>query len=197
LAEGLYSIDLFFFYAVNHFLQNSLFDVVMPWLTEINQHWSGRVVVLSSWLFLLIKAGKGGRIAALLLIPGFIFSDQLNSSFLKFLFERTRPCHVLSDVHLLVSCGSGFSFPSSHAVNNFAAAVILSSFLPSWKWGFFMFAFFMAFSRVYVGVHYPSDIAGGAIIGAGCGWIVVFAYRKAEAFWLDHRRKKDGVETNA
>jgi undecaprenyl-diphosphatase len=89
----------------------------------------------------------------------------------------------LQNVHLLVSCGSGFSFPSSHAVNNFAAALILAFFFPQNKWWFFGFAALVAFSRVYVGVHYLFDVIGGAVIGLFCAGSVLLAFIVGEKLW--------------
>lgn len=187
MVDFLYSLDQAIFYFVNHTLGTPLLDVTMPWLTDINQHWVGRGLLIGLWLLLLVRAGKEGRIAALLLIPTIVFSDQLSSSVLKFMFDRPRPCHTLVDVRLLVPCGSGYSFPSSHAVNGFAAATVLSHYFGRWWWGFFGFAFLLALSRVYVGVHYPSDVIGGATIGLLCGWGVVRAYEYAVRLWQRYR----------
>jgi undecaprenyl-diphosphatase len=180
-------IDLELFYVGNHTLQNGLFDLLMPFLTDLNKKPLALVVVGLVWILMLLKGGKAGRLAALLLVPTIVLSDQLNSSFLKHLIERPRPCHVLPDVRLLVSCGSGYSFPSSHAVNNFAGALILSFYLPRWGWTFFLFAATVAFSRIYVGVHYPSDILAGAVVGLAVGGCVLLAYVFVERHLLNRR----------
>jgi len=185
--EFLYSIDVGIFRFLNGTVQNPLLDLLMPFLTDLNRNPIVLLLVVVLWVLLLLKGGRNGRIAALLLVPTIFFSDQLNSSLVKHLFARPRPCHMLSGVHLLVSCGSGWSFPSSHAVNNFAAAVVLSAYLPKWSWGFYTFAVLIAFSRIYVGVHYPSDVLGGALLGFGCGWLMVFLYRYAERWWSKSR----------
>ncbi|MGH2567237.1 MAG: phosphatase PAP2 family protein, partial [Bacteroidota bacterium] len=77
-------------------------------------------------------------------------------------------------------------------VNNFAGAIVLSHFLKKWRWGFSLFAFTVSFSRVYVGVHYPSDIFSGAVIGSGCGALIVYLFTQAEEWWNTRKaRNKD------
>jgi undecaprenyl-diphosphatase len=181
--DALINLDKELFLFLNQGTRNWLFDVVLPFLTDINRKPIGIVILAILWLLLLTKGGRPGRIAALLLIPTVALSDQLNSSFLKFLVDRPRPCLELANVHLLVGCGSGYSFPSSHAVNNFAAAMVLSYFLPRWTWAFFSYASLICFSRIYVGVHYPSDVIAGAMIGLAVGFVVIVAFRQTEEWW--------------
>ncbi len=183
MADVLYSIDVALFTFVNHTLHNGLFDALMPALTDWNQSWPTRILAVVLWILMLVKGGRPGRVAALLLIPTIAATDQLSSSVLKPLVDRLRPCHVLTDVHLLVGCGGGKSFPSSHAVNTFAAAVLLSHFYVRWRWAFFTFAGLVAFSRVYVGVHYPSDVIGGALIGASVAIVIVSGWDELDRRW--------------
>lgn len=187
MLDALTSLDTELFLFLNQGVRNWLFDQALPFLTDINRNPIGIVILAILWLLLLTKGGRPGRIAALLLIPTIALSDQLNSSFLKFIIDRPRPCHELANVHLLVGCGSGYSFPSSHAVNNFAAALVLSYFLPRWTWAFFSYASVIAFSRIYVGVHYPSDVLAGAFVGLIIGSVVIVAFRQSEEWW---RRRK-------
>jgi undecaprenyl-diphosphatase len=148
----------------------------------------GFAIALVFWM--LIRGKPNVRLAAILLILTIVVSDQLNSFVLKFLFARLRPCHVLPDVHLLVGCGSGYSFPSSHAVNNFAGALVLAFCIPRWRWAFFGFAALIAFSRVYVGVHYPFDVIGGALVGVCCAGAVIVLYLIFEKIVSLMRQKK-------
>jgi undecaprenyl-diphosphatase len=189
VLEALVSFDREVFRFLNQGSQNWVFDATLLYLTDITRKPIGIVILALLWLLLLIKGGRPGRIAALLLIPTIALSDQLNSSFLKFIIDRPRPCHELANVHLLVGCGSGYSFPSSHAVNNFAAAFVLSYFLPRWTWAFFCYAGVIAFSRIYVGVHYPSDVVGGAIIGLLIGLFVIVVFRRGEEWWRRRNQK--------
>jgi len=182
LGETLFNIDLSVFYFINHSIQNIVFDVLMPFITDLNKKPVILVVVVIAWLWMIVRGGSTGRMAGIVLVLTIAFSDQLNSSWIKHIFDRDRPCHVLTDVHLLVSCGSGYSFPSSHAVNNFAGAIVLSYYYRPWTWAFMSFASVVSLSRVYVGVHYPSDVVAGAIVGILCGAFVL-----AVVHWLENQ----------
>ena len=162
----------------------------MPFITDLNKQRVVLVFVAALLLWMLIRGKRHVRIAAILLIFTIVISDQLNSSVIKYWLERPRPCHALQNVHLLVSCGSGFSFPSSHAVNNFAGALILAFFFPRNKWWFFGIAAIVAFSRVYVGVHYPFDVIGGAVIGLFCAGCVLLAFILIEKLWYQVQRSR-------
>jgi len=175
--------DIKLFHFINTALSNPAFDMIMPFLTDLNKQRIVLVIAATLLLWMIIRGNRPVRMAAILLIVTIIISDQLNSSVIKYWLLRQRPCRMLENVRLLVSCGSGYSFPSSHAVNNFAAALILSFFLPRAKWWFFGFAAIVAFSRVYVGVHYPSDVIGGGIIGLMCGGAVLFVFIVIEKIW--------------
>jgi undecaprenyl-diphosphatase len=190
VADFLNSIDVALFHFFNGSVCNSVFDFLMPIITDLNKQRIVLVFVALVLLWMLIRGRRHVRIAAILLIITIVISDQLNSSVIKYWLVRPRPCHALQNVNLLVSCGSGFSFPSSHAVNNFAGALILAFFFPRAKWWFFGFAAIVAFSRVYVGVHYPSDVIGGAVIGLFCAGSVLLVFIALEKLWYSFRQRK-------
>ena len=170
-----------------------MFDILMPFLTDLNKQRIVLALFAALLLWMLIRGKRNVRLAAIILIITIVFSDQLSSSVIKYWFERTRPCRVLHNVRLLVGCGSGYSFPSSHAVNNFAAAIVLAFFIPGAKRWFFGFAAIVAFSRIYVGVHFPFDVIGGCVIGLFCGGLVIFIYLVVESLWyriINHKKKK-------
>lgn len=175
MVDLLYSLDKSVFYFFNHSLHNSVLDVAMVFLTRTDTlHF--RIFYGVVWLALMVKGGRRGRTVALLLIPVIAASDQLSSSVIKHLVSRMRPCFTLPDVSLLVPCGSGLSFPSSHAVNNFAAATLFSFYYRRWTWAFITYASLVALSRPYVGVHYPSDAIGGAAIGTFICLVILFLW---------------------
>jgi len=100
---------------------------------------------------------------------------------LKAIVDRPRPFVRYPDTNVLVSRPHDASFPSGHAATSFAAAAILSFAFPKAAPAFLVVAAAVAFSRVYVGVHYPLDVIGGAALGA----LVA-----AGLWWLIHDRRR-------
>jgi undecaprenyl-diphosphatase len=188
MIDFLYSLDLAALHFINGTLATRVGDILWPLITDYDRHLPVRIVLIAVWLWLVVRGGVRGRTAALLVIPIIFFSDKLSSSVIKELVGRPRPCHELGGIpvvpglHMLVDCGPGKSFPSSHAVNNFAVATLFSTYYPRWRGWFFAFAALVALSRPAVGVHYPSDILGGAVIGTLVALAVI-------AVWTAVQRK--------
>ena len=190
MTEVLYAIDTAIFFFINSTISTPVTDLVWPAVTDYSNHLPVRIILLGVWILLLVRGGKRGRTAAILCVVVLVASDQLSSFVIKPLVDRPRPCHeagggpVLHGIRLLVHCGSGKSFPSSHAVNNFAMAMLFSFYYRKWAWAFFAWAALVALSRVAVGVHYPSDIAGGALIGAGVALAVIVTWTKVQERYI-------------
>lgn len=177
MTDFLYSIDVSVFRFFNETISNSLFDRFFPFITEV-KHWHIAYIIVLGIVF--VKGGRAGKIisiSSLLLITA---SDQISSQLIKNFVGRIRPCNALENVNILAGCTGSYSFPSSHAVNNFTIAVFYSYFFPKYKGVLFTVASLVAFSRVYCGVHYPSDILGGAIIGSAIGYIFAFIIASAD-----------------
>lgn len=124
-------------------------------------------------------------IAAVVLV-----ADQLSVHLFKNVFQRLRPCHnpdLSGVIHLVGRCGGKFGFVSSHAANTFGVAVFLSMlYRNSWaSAGLLIWAAFVSYSRIYLGVHYPADVIFGALLGS----VVGFAMWQP-ATWLVERYTK-------
>jgi undecaprenyl-diphosphatase len=103
---------------------------------------------------------------------------------IKAIFDVERPSMRYAEPKPLVHPPHDASFPSGHAATSFAAATVLSFARPRWAPAFYLFALAIGFSRVYVGVHYPLDILGGAVLGVGVAtalrWLVTNRRRSRE-----------------
>jgi len=162
-----YSIDLAIFYLFNHTISTGFFDKFFSLLTNVN-NWYITYIILLGLLF--FKGGRVGKISVLGILILITITDQTSHKILKELFERARPCNVLSDALTPLGCTGSYSFPSNHAVNNFAAAAFFTKLYPRYKSVLFITASLVALSRVYLGLHYPSDIIAGAGIGFVFGY---------------------------
>ena len=110
-------------------------------------------------------------------------SDFISSKIIKPTIERPRPCHensTIKNVRLLVGCGGGYSFTSSHATNHFAIATFLGLvLLPLFRFSFPLFlawAGSISYAQVYVGVHFPLDVISGGIVGFLIGYLFFRIY---------------------
>jgi undecaprenyl-diphosphatase len=168
MLDFFYSIDLAIFYFFNHTLSVRFLDRFFSIITNVNNWYIAYIILL---YLVFVKGGKKGKIAVVLIILLVIVTDQFGYKVLKEFFHRARPCNALSDVFAPLGCNGTYSFPSNHALNNFAAAMFFSRLFPKFNWILFITAALVAISRVYLGLHYPSDIAGGAIIGLAFGYI--------------------------
>jgi undecaprenyl-diphosphatase len=174
----LYGVDRAIFLFINRTLGNPVFDHLMP---ALSNKWLGFLVVAVVVPCLLIRYGRRVWPVIALAILAVALSD-LGAGLLKHAIQRIRPCHVIADVHLLAGCTRSFAMPSNHASNMFALAGVVGSLLPGWRWVLFPLAGGVAYSRVYLGVHYPSDVLIGAVCGftIGCG-LALAARRVAPA----------------
>jgi undecaprenyl-diphosphatase len=168
MFDLLYNADVAVFFFFNHYLSAPFLDRFFSIITNVN-NWYITYVILLAYVF--IKGGRTGRIAVIGVILLILVTDQVSHKIIKELFQRVRPCHVLANVITPLGCSGTYSFPSNHAVNNFAAAMFLSMLYRGYTWIFFLTALLVAVSRIYLGLHYPSDVLAGALIGAGTGYL--------------------------
>jgi undecaprenyl-diphosphatase len=188
MMDFLYQIDVMLFRFINGTLANPLFDWLMPIVTE-EDNW--RIPILLIVLAFLIFGGRKGRITILLLIFVITMSDQISSFVIKPLFSRVRPCFVLDNVRLLIDQSGSPSFTSSHAANLAAMAMLFSWRYRRRMWLPISLALFISYSRIYVGVHYPSDILGGWIIGIFCATVVLLVRYGIETGWRKWRAGRE------
>ncbi len=179
--ETIIQLDQHFFIWIQQHCHTSFMDVMMPWMRN-KYSWFPLYFFIIAILMLKYK-WAGARII-FVAIMCVVISDTLSSHVMKPSFQRLRPCEepsVAAQFIPSIECGHrGFSFTSSHAANHFSLAMAIALFfyrrnkwwlLPAIAW-----AGAISVAQVYVGVHYPLDIVGGALIGIsvafGAHWII-------------------------
>jgi undecaprenyl-diphosphatase len=181
LLEKIIEIDktLFFWLNKHH---NWFFDELMSWVS-FPKTWIPFYLIL---LFLIFKnfQFKNSLFIIITLVVSVGLSDFIASGILKPFFERLRPCHdpfFSGKINNIVGCGGKFGFVSSHASTSFALAVGLTRIYSNkiyFKYILFFWAFIVAYSRVYLGVHYPLDIFFGALLGGLISTLMFYGYYK-------------------
>ena len=174
MIDVIINVDKKIFTFFNSSIANPVFDIFFPIITN-QDIWI--IPILLGIIILSIKGGAKGRIASIVLIIGVILADYSSAQIIKPYFQRLRPSHdILDQIRLLVPKGGRYGFVSSHAANMYVSATILGYFYSKQKRLFFTIASLVAFSRVYVGVHYPADIVFGGFLGYGLGWITITSW---------------------
>ncbi len=169
MTEVVKHIDLYLFKLVHLGLSNPWFDTLMP-LLRIPYFWAPVYLFLLVWMWLRYR--KEGLVWCLFFFITFVFCDYISAHFIKSMVQRVRPCNDPSLnflIHRIVQCGSGYSFPSSHAANHFGLSFFMIFTLgKQYKYLTLLaltWASLVCFAQVYVGVHYPFDILCGAMLG--------------------------------
>lgn len=159
---------------INQDWGNSFFDTVLPYMRE-TLFW------VPLYMFLLLFVTSNFGIKGWWWVMGVVLcaalSDLISSQFIKKTIWRTRPCRdeILGpQLRFFINyCPGSSSFTSSHAVNHFAQAtfffITLRPVMGRWANLFLVWAFIIAYTQVYVGVHYPFDVFCGALLGIGIG----------------------------
>ncbi len=161
----LLSLDVALFHFINSAISNPFFDWLMPVLSGRGVPWLPAVLVAVPAI--LMFGSTRLKICVLLMVLVVALGDPLVIGAVKNAVARPRPCLALNEVVARLGCTTSGSMPSAHAANWFALATVAYLFYRRSGKYLYPLAAGVAFSRVYCGVHYPSDVTVGAILGAG------------------------------
>jgi membrane-associated phospholipid phosphatase len=179
------SFDQTLFRAINSGLSHPWLDRLMPFLSGNDFFFPLLLLCLGG---LAWKGGARGRICALLLVLIVVLGDTFICTSIKDAVGRPRPFVDLADVNHLVGRGRHSSMPSNHAANWFAALVVLGTYYRRSLFFMLPLACAVGLSRIYNGVHYPSDVLAGAALGAAYAAITLhgleLAWSRFGARWL-------------
>ena len=156
---------------VHHYTQNYVFDRIMPFITSLGN--LGMIWIIISIVLLLNKKYKN---IGLMCLTALILDTIIGEGILKHLIQRPRPFVSMPAIHLLIAKPTSFSFPSGHTSASFAAVGVIWSQLRKYRMHAILLASLISFSRLYLFVHYPSDVLAGIIQGLICAKIVLIYY---------------------
>ena len=176
------SIDQSILYWIHDNLSCGVLDVLMPKLTLLGS--GGAVWLLAAGGLLCTKKY---RRQGVILLAGLAVGVLVGNVCLKNLIARPRPCWLDDSVKLLISMPTDYSFPSGHTLSSVIGATVLTKTDRRFGWAAIPLAVIIAFSRLYLYVHYPSDILAGTVLGVVIGLAV---------YYLGMRRCKCHSENN-
>ncbi len=184
--------DRWLFTKINHDWTNGFLDYIFPLGREAIT-WVPLYIFLL--IFILINFGQKAWPWIIGLLVTVSLTDQVSSHIFKPMVNRLRPCHDLllaDDIRLLLNyCSDSRSFTSSHAANHFGLAFFiyytLKPYFKNWSYLFFVWAAAVSYGQVYIGVHYPTDVICGGILGSIIGYFTSWLFNKRFGFAaIDH-----------
>lgn len=166
-------------------LHNPILDKIMIFFTNLGDagiFW----IALAVLLLFFKKTRKCGLLMLISMLCGVIIGNGI----LKNLIKRARPCWIDTSIPLLIPNPEDFSFPSGHTLASFEACIMIFMHNRKWGIGAIVLALLIAFSRLYLFVHFPTDVLGGAILGT---FISILTYYIYEKFVLPKLKKKEAL----
>ena len=162
MLEALLNLDGNILLFIQECVRNPILNPIVVFITSLGDE--GMIWIVATLLLLIPKkTRKIGVMSGLALLGSLL----INNTLIKNLVARPRPYTRLEDLTILIPKPGKYSFPSGHTASSFASGVVFFRQLPK-KWGVpaLVLAFLMGLSRLYVGVHYPTDVLAGMIVGA-------------------------------
>lgn len=179
MIEWLSNLEKSILFWINQTASNSTFDSFFPFYTDLQKvTWFIIPAVLLILFYYIKQYRRAGVTYFVFLLLSLTISD-VTGKLVKDHFDRPRPFTVKeSGIVQKSPAGEGHGFYSNHTSNMFAFAMYSSQFFPAAKPIFFTFAILTGYSRMYNGVHYPSDVLAGATAGILIGWLISRLARK-------------------
>lgn len=166
IAKKINTIDLYILSFITKRCKNRYLDITMPIVTKMGN--LGLVWILMG---LALIADRPYRAIGNLVLLTLIISTAFGEGIVKHIVKRVRPCELMNSM-LLIDRPITYSFPSGHTFSSFAVAEVLSMYFYHYRPLFLGLAILIAFSRLYLNVHYPTDVMAGIVLGIICSKII-------------------------
>lgn len=166
-------LDNYILLIIKKYIKNKYLDILMPIITimgNLGLIW----IIIAFGLFF----NKPYKVIGEIILITLVISTIIGEGIVKHLVRRIRPCNDISDINLLITKPMSYSFPSGHTLSSFAIAEVLSVSFNKYSLIFIGMASLIALSRLYLYVHYPTDIIGGIALGLLCSKLVFTLLQK-------------------
>lgn len=165
--------DSFILLYIKYNMHGSIMDKVMVISTYLGNGGAIWIIIIA-----LLMINKKYRKIGYMALAALILSTILGEGILKHVVQRIRPSADIPAVNLLIIKPLSYSFPSGHTTSSFAVAGVLAKYFKDYALEFFSLASFIAFSRIYLYVHYPTDVLAGIVLGFICSGIIIYSFNK-------------------
>lgn len=161
------TFDNYILSVIRRNIKNRYLDRLMPIITAM-----GNLGII--WILIAgaLMINKEYRLIGNIVLLTLVFSTLIGEGIVKHIVRRVRPCNNKNNINLLIARPLSYSFPSGHTLSSFAVAEVLSMYFNQYKIVFLGVAFLIALSRLYLYVHYPTDVIAGVIIGIICSKLI-------------------------
>jgi len=161
------------------FIQDNMHGPIMDKIMVLSTYLgNGGIIWIIIAMVLIIN--KKYRRLGFMAIAALILSTILGEGIIKHVVQRIRPSSNILGANLLITKPLSYSFPSGHTMSSFAVAGVLAKYLRSYALEFLSLASLIAFSRLYLYIHYPTDVLAGIVLGLTCSGIIIYIFNSVQ-----------------
>jgi len=171
MISYLKNIDIKMLNMINKKFHYRILDKIMPLVTALG---NGGIVWFAISIYLI--GSENNRTEGYMVLASIVIAAIIGEGIIKHLIKRTRPFVNMLECKLLISKPITYSFPSGHTASSFAAAGIFAAYGSKYSILMLILASLIAFSRIYLSVHYPTDVLMGIILGLICSRIAILLF---------------------
>lgn len=183
MLEAIQNIDFYILDFLQTMARSPFWDKFFAFFTTLGD--PVMFICYAAILLVIKETRKDGIMVSCGLLAGLALGNGL----IKHLVNRARPCWIRPEVPLLIKNPTDSSFPSGHTLSVTIFAIILIHNHPKLAYGLIPVALLLAYSRMYLYVHFPSDVLAGLLLGTGIGLATCFLSPKVEKKWKERAKK--------